>query len=50
MGQTMSETTLNPSVGLNNFNIDLTEYPAGNYFVGLFVGERKLTTTFTVNK
>lgn len=50
MGQAMSETTLNPSVGLNNFNIDLTEYPAGNYFVGLFVGDRKLTTTFTVNK
>lgn len=50
IGQVVQQTILNPSTGLNNYNIDTRELPNGTYFVKLIVGEKNMSTRFTVSK
>ncbi len=50
IGQVIQEIVLTPSVGLNTYNIDVTQLPSGNYFTGIIIGDRKLSAQFTVNK
>jgi hypothetical protein len=50
IGQIMQDVTLNPSAGLNTYNVDVTQLPAGNYLAGIIIGNDKLSTQFTVTR
>lgn len=50
VGQMVQQVVLNPTAGLNNYNIDTKELPNGNYFLALILEGKKLSTRFTVNK
>ncbi len=50
LGQLMQQIQLNPGIGLNNYNIDTQDFPVGNYFATILLGNERLTIKFTVSK
>lgn len=50
IGQMVQQVVLNPSAGLNNYNIDTNELPNGTYFIALILDGNKLSSRFTVSK